>query len=167
MVIRPAGPDDYAAIRAVNLAAFPTAGEADLVDALRAGGDDLVELVALKDGAVVGHILFTRLDLQGESDTLPGAALAPMAVAPDHQGRGVGAALIGAGVEACRDLTVAAVVVLGDPAYYARHGFSAAAARRLHDPFAAGEAFMAMELDRGALNQPRQPVYAEPFGIMI
>jgi len=165
VVIRPARPDDHAAVRAVNLAAFPTAGEADLVHALRANGDALVELVAVQDEVVVGHILFTRLGLEGEDGSLAGAALAPVAVRPDLQRRGIGGALIGAGVEACRDAGAVAVVVLGDPAYYPRHGFSAQAAGRLADPFRAGDAFMAMALCEGVLDRPLRPVYAEPFGI--
>lgn len=164
-MIRPAGPDDHAAIRAVNLAAFPTAEEADLVDALRANGDGLVELVAVLDGAVIGHILFTSLGLAGEHDILPGAALAPMAVTPEHQDQGTGGHLIREGVEACRSSGVQAIVVLGHPTYYPRHGFSAEAAETLHDPFGAGGAFMAMELEKGALSQPRRPIYATPFGI--
>ena len=164
-MIRPAGPGDHAAIRAVNLAAFPTASEADLVDALRANGDGLLELVAAQDDRVIGHILFTRLDLAGDHDILAGAALAPVSVSPDHQDRGVGGCLIRQGVEGCRASGVKAVVVLGNPAYYPRHGFSAQAARNLRDPFDAGDAFMAMELEKGALVQPRRPVYAAPFGM--
>lgn len=165
MVIRPATSGDHAAIRAVNLDAFPTAEEADLVDALRANGDDLVELVAVQDEAFIGHILFTRLGLASENDTVPGAALAPVAVSPGRQNQGVGGGLIMDGVEACRRLGAAAIVVLGHPAYYPRHGFSAQAAKRLHDPFDAGDAFMAMELKAGALDVPRRPLYAAPFGI--
>ena len=165
MVIRPAGQDDHAAIRAVNLEAFPTAQEADLVDALRASGDGLAELVAVLDGAVIGHILFTRLGLAGEHDTLPGAALAPVAVFPEHQNCGVGGRLIIDGVETCRSLGVAAIVVLGHPAYYPRHGFTAQTAAHLKDPFDAGDAFMAMELEKGSLREPRRPIYAEPFRI--
>ena len=167
MVIRPAGPDDHDEIRAVNLAAFPTASEADLVDALRANGDGLIERVAVLDGAVIGHILFTTLGLAGEQDNLPGAALAPVAVLPEHQNRGVGGRLIVDGVEACRSLGVAAIVVLGHPAYYPRHGFTAQAAANLHEPFDAGDAFMAMELEKDSLKQPRRPLYAAPFGIVV
>ena len=165
MVIRSAGPDDHAAIRAVNLAAFPMASEADLVDALRGNGDVLVELVAVQEGALIGHILFTRLDLAGDEDILAGAALAPMAVSPEHQDQGIGGRLIREGVKACLSSGVKAVVVLGHPTYYSRHGFSAEAARNLRDLFDAGGAFMAMELEPGSLKHPRRPIYAAPFGI--
>lgn len=165
MIIRAASPADHDAIRRINITAFPTPGEADLVDALRAGGHAVAEWVVEEAGAVIGHILFSRLDLVGERDTLFGAALAPMAVTPDRQRTGVGRRLIAAGIEACRRESVAAVVVLGHPGYYPRHGFSAEAAARLHDPFGAGPAFMALELDDGALGDPRRPVYAPPFGV--
>ena len=164
-MIRPARPDDRRDIHAIIRAAFETAAEADLVDVLRDGGHALVELVAESDAGLVGHILFTALALKGDQDVLAGAALAPIAVRPDHQRRGVGGRLIAAGVDACRALELAAIVVLGHPAYYPRHGFSAAAARQLHDPFNAGEAFMALELRPGALSVPRRPVYAPAFGV--
>lgn len=165
-MIRPAAPADHPAIRAVNTAAFPTPAEADLVEALRNGGHAIAELVAENAGQIVGHILFTWLDLIGpDSDCLRGAALAPMAVHPDRQRQGVGGRLIAAGVGDCRAAGVAAIVVLGHADYYPRHGFTPAAGR-IEDPFAADAAFMVLELVEGALDRPRRPVYAAPFGVI-
>lgn len=159
-MIRPATPSDAAAIRDVVAAAFGQPDEAELVDRLRADGDVLVELVAEHDGAVVGHILFSRLGI----GAIEGAALAPLAVAPDHQRTGVGVALTRAGIERCRELGVPAIVVLGHADYYPRFGFSPALAAPLEAPFS-GPSFMAMELVPGALGDGGRLRYAPAFGI--
>ena len=160
MQIRPAARADVAAIHAVVAAAFGQPDEARLVDRLRADGDTLVELVADKDRAIVGHILFSRLGI----GALAGAALAPVAVAPAHQRGGIGGALIRAGLDRCRQRGVPAVVVLGHPAYYPRFGFDAALAAPLAAPFA-GPALMAIELTPGALAGGGALAYAPAFGI--
>jgi len=87
-----------------------------------------------------------------------------VAVAPEAQGRGIGAALCRAGIEAVRALGVEAVVVLGHPDYYPRFGFSAEAARRLASPYAGSPAFMALELAPGALAAPLKVDYPAAFG---
>ena len=60
VVVRPEQPKDFGAVRELNLAAFPNAAEANLVDALRTNGKATLSLVAVEDERVVGHILFTR-----------------------------------------------------------------------------------------------------------
>jgi putative acetyltransferase len=165
VVIRPAAPDDHAAIRAVVTAAFTAefgkADEADLVDALRADGDALLELVAEEDGAVVGHILFSPL----ATDTgARFAALAPLSVMPGRQKDGLGSWLMETGHELLRAAGVEAVIVLGHPDYYPRVGYSAEAARTVKAPFA-GPHFMALALKPGALDEPVAVTYARAFGI--
>jgi putative acetyltransferase len=79
----------------------------------------------------------------------PGLALglAPLAVSAGSQGRGVGAALVEAGLEVCRAAGVGLVVVLGDPAYYRRFGFEPAAKVGLKSTYdAPAESFMAIAL---------------------
>lgn len=166
-MIRPERPGDIPAIRAVNRLAFGQADEADLVDALRDGGYAMASLVAEDEGDVVGHILFSRLTIEAAGRTIAAAALAPMAVLPERQREGIGSALVEAGLAACREAGVSAVVVLGHPSYYPRFGFSAEIARRLRHPFpAAGDAFMALELIPGSLDIEDAAVrYAPPFGI--
>src|SRR3990167_7029679 len=160
MVIRPAEPADHPAIHAVVAAAFRQPDEADLVDALRADGDALVELVAIEDDAVVGHILFSPL----QTDTgARFAALAPLSVTPNRQKDGLGTMLMQVGHELCRAAGVEAIIVLGHPAYYPRVGYSAEAARTVKAPFA-GPSFMALSLKPGALDTPVSVTYAKAFG---
>src|SRR5262245_25747072 len=122
MHIRSERPGDISVIRRVNLRAFETGFEADLVEALRQQAQPIVSLVAVVDDAVVGHIMFSPVTLSSHSDVAI-MGLAPMAVAPEVQRRGIGSALVRAGIEECRDLGVAAVVLIGHPEFYPRFGF--------------------------------------------
>lgn len=129
VVVRAEEPGDHDAVRAVHVAAFPTDDEARLVDALRGDPSIVTELslVAEVDGAVVGHVLVTRARLVGDDGERPIALLAPLAVHPDHQRRGVGAALLAAVAERAAGAGEPAIVLEGDPAYYGRHGWEPAA----------------------------------------
>lgn len=161
MVIRPADAGDHDAIRAVVTAAFGQPDEAALVDALRANGDALVELVAVEDEAVVGHVLFSPL----ATDTgARFAALAPLSVHPDRQKDGLGTMLMQVGHELCRAAGVEAVIVLGHPAYYPRVGYSAESAKAVKAPFN-GPSFMALALKPGSLDGPVVVTYAKAFGL--
>src|SRR5262245_11922157 len=121
--IRPEHAGDAAAVCAVHCAAFPTDAEAHLVEWLRARGAARVSLVAEVDDAVVGHVLFSPVSIVAESGCRHGLGLAPVAVMPAHQRRGVGSALVREGLVACREAGCAFVVVLGHPGYYPRFGF--------------------------------------------
>ncbi|MBI4616546.1 MAG: N-acetyltransferase [Planctomycetes bacterium] len=138
-------------MRAVTLAAFPTRAEADLVDALRAGAEPFVSLVAEQGGAIVGHITFSPVTLDALAE-LRIAGLGPMAVAPAHQRRGIGSALVRAGLDTCRTLGFAAVVVLGHPGFYPRFGFAPSVRFGFRSEYDVPEdVFMALELVPGAL----------------
>jgi putative acetyltransferase len=160
-VVRPATPADYAAIRRVEAAAFERDDEAGMVEAVRAEGAVLVELVEDLDGEIVGHILFSRMTTKPARFV---AGLAPVAVSPAAQSRGIGAALCRAGIEALKGMGVEAVVVLGHPDYYPRFGFSTAAAGVLTSPYSGSPAFMALELLPGALAVPLTVDYPAAFG---
>ena len=134
--VRAAGPADSAAIRHVHCAAFPTPAEADLVDALARDGDQMLSLVAVEDGTIVGHILFSRMEVRADDGTLAGLGLAPVAVTPDRQGEGIGSALIEAGLQAAGSIGTEIVFVLGEPAYYGRFGFDARTAKPFASPYA-------------------------------
>jgi len=157
--------EERLAIRSVNEAAFGGREEANLVDALRADGHALISLVAEVDAGIVGHIMFSRMWIQTPTGLASAVALAPVAVLPEHQRRGIGGRLIRHGLELLRDHGEKIVVVLGHPDYYPRFGFSTEKARSLESPFPA-EAFMAIELSPGALDGVRGTVvYPAAFGI--
>jgi putative acetyltransferase len=171
MLIREATAEDRAEIHAVVAAAFGPSpeghapkddgGEADLVDALRADGDALVELVAVEDDFIVGHALFSPLTTDTGQRF---AALAPLSVIPARQNDGLGLALMQVGHELCRKAGVEAVIVLGHPDYYPRAGYSAAAASGVTAPFS-GPSFMALALTTDALQAPVTVTYAKAFGL--
>lgn len=152
MRIRPESEADRAAVRAVNEAAFETATEADLVEALHRKDVSLISLVAEVDGRVVGHILFSPVSLAERAD-LNLMGLAPMAVVPDHQRNGIGSALVRQGLERCKDLGSRAVVVVGHAEYYPRFGFVPADRYALRCEYdVPADVFMVAELETGALN---------------
>jgi putative acetyltransferase len=147
--------DDYSAVRAVHLAAFATALEADLVERLRAGGRAVISPVARDGDSVVGHVLFSPVTVH--ADGLPdnviahGLGLAPLAVLPAFQRRGIGRALVEAGLALCRQSGVGFVVVVGDPRYYSRFGFEPGSQYGLLDEYSAGDAFQVLRLDPAML----------------
>jgi putative acetyltransferase len=143
---------DIAAVRAVNTEAFGRPDEARLVDRLRARVSPYLGLVATAGDDVVGHILFTPLTFQAGAERATFMALAPMAVRTAWQRRGVGSALVRAGLAECRAVGHDVVIVVGHPAYYPRFGF--VPGRPLgwtSDPPFPDEAFMVAELAPGAL----------------
>lgn len=156
---------DVASVHAVNVAAFETDAEARLVDTLRKVADPVISLVAEVDGTVVGHILFTPVSAETAVD-MRLMGLAPMAVLPAYQRRGIGSALVRAGLEACRERGVGAVVVLGHPTYYPRFGFVNSSRFGLESEYDVPRgAFMALELIPGALEAVSGTVrYHEAFG---
>ncbi len=110
-----------------------------------------IVLVAEQAGQPVGHILFSPVTLTGQVD-LALMGLAPMAVVPEQQNTGIGSALVEAGLEACRDKGICAVVVLGHPSYYPRFGFAPASGYDIDSDYdVPDEIFMALELETGAL----------------
>ena len=107
----------------MNASAFETTAEADLIEALRVQAHPVVSLVAVEGGTIVGHIMFSPVSLSGHPG-LKIMGLAPMAIAPEYQRKGIGSALVRAGLDQCKQLGFGAVVVLGHPEYYPRFGFS-------------------------------------------
>ncbi len=154
---------DAAGIRDVHRAAFGGTAEAVLVDRLRDARLVLVSLVAVEHGRIVGHVLFSELPVEGAARTVRAASLAPVAVLPDCQRRGIGSALIREGLAACAARGCEAVIVVGEPAYYERFGFSARRAHHLASPYA-GEFCMALALTPGALDCGAGKIlYSAPF----
>jgi putative acetyltransferase len=136
--IRGEQPADYDEIAAVVSSAFGRDDEARLVAELRKlpSFDPALSLVAIADGILVGHVLFTDITIrQPSGKALPAVALAPVAVRPERQRSGVGSRLVTAGLRACRDRGDRLVIVVGHPDYYPRFGFLPARKRGLEAPF--------------------------------
>lgn len=152
MQIRAETEADQPVVYDINRAAFGRSAEADLVEQLRQKASPFISLVAEVDGEVRGHILFTPVVLDEDTD-LKLMGLAPMAVTPGCQNGGVGSALVKAGLAACADQGVGAVVVLGHPNYYPRFGFSPASTFGIRSTYdVPDDVFMAVELIAGYLD---------------
>jgi len=151
MRIRDEEERDRPAVREIISAEFDTGAEADLVDALRDEASPCVSLVAEEDGVVVGHVMFSPVTVD-EHPEVKMMGLAPLAVLYEYRGRGIGSALIRAGLERCRELGALGVVVVGHPDYYPRFGFGPASRFGLRCEYNVPDgAFLALELVPGAL----------------
>ncbi len=145
LIVRPQGSGEAKAVRAVVEAAFGASAEADLVDDLTAAGDSEISVVAEAAGAIVGHVLFSRM-----SAPFRVLALAPVSVVPERQGGGIGAAIVRSGIERAQTAGWEGIFVLGAPAYYRRFGFDPKLAAGFTSPYA-GPHFMALALCAPAL----------------
>jgi putative acetyltransferase len=154
--------NDAAAIDYVLRSAFPTDQEARLVERLRKHQRLRLALVAEIDGVIAGHIAFSAVKIAGSMTNATGVGLAPLAIVPELQGRGLGVQLVREGLCACERLGFGFVVVLGAPEYYRRFGFKNANLFNLENEYGAGEAFMALELKTGSIT-PGLVRYAPEF----
>ena len=167
--IRPEQPIDLDQIHDLHRAAFAGPAEAELVDTVRAGAYFLPELslVAVTgDGSILGHVLVSQVELHPrdeEAGPIPALALAPIAVLPPHQGRGIGSALMHEALERADLREEPCTVVLGSPPFYASFGFVPALPLGLTGPYdAAGEAFR-VRARPGVEVTPGRVVYPPAF----
>ena len=82
---------------------------------------------------------------------------------PDRQRTGVGQRLTRASIETAKEFGAHALIVLGHPEYYPKFGFSPDAATNVKAPYSGSPAFMALELEPGALAEPILVAYPEAF----
>jgi len=153
--IRPETPADVPGVRVVEETAFGRAAEVDLVDLCRQRGKVSLSLVAVRDGHVVGHVLFTPVTLDPPRPGWRGLGLGPIAVLPEFQRTGIGSRLMQTGLEMCREWGFDFVVLLGDPHYYSRFGFIPAREFGLENEYGVEDEFMARELKPGVLKGTR------------
>jgi putative acetyltransferase len=166
MNIRPEAPDERAAVLALTRQAFGGAEEAGIIARLDAGAAVLASLVAIVDGQLRGHILFSPLAVEVEDRAVAAAALAPMCVAPAWQRRGIGAALVEAGIAAMRARGEQAIIVVGHETFYPRFGFSHDVVAGLACAFRDLPAFMGLELVPGVLGgRPGTCAWHPAFGV--
>lgn len=124
-----------------------------MVEALHAADAAPVSLVAVdgSSGDVVGHVLFSPVEIDNGGSGIRVVGLAPVAVLPEYQRKGVGSRLIRAGLEACREAAYDAVVLLGEPSYYSKFGFRRARDYDLSNEYGVDHEFMVVKLRSGAL----------------
>ena len=153
VVVREEQSGDVGAIRVIHEKAFGQPQEADIVDSLRQNCARLVSLVAVIGEEAVGHILFSPALVESNRGTIEGMGLAPMAVLPEHQRRGIGSKLVRAGIAGLKDTGCPFVIVLGHPEYYPRFGFERASRHGLRSQWdVPDEAFMVLTLDQTAMS---------------
>jgi putative acetyltransferase len=148
--IRPEESTDIEQVREIVRTAFPTEAESKLVDALRANGKAVISLVAVSRDELLGHILFSHVFTTPPGEA-KGIRLAPIAVRPDLQSRGIGSGLIREGLHLCKELHFDYCVVLGDPIYYQRFGFEKATTFGMRNEYGVDHEFMVIRFtDRSA-----------------
>lgn len=153
MLIRTENESDYGYIREININAFPTSAEADLVEKLRKADIELISLVAIENKSLVGHILFSPVTLEIDNADLKIMGLGPMAVLPKYQNKGIGSKLVNAGLHQCMAQGYDAVAVLGHPNYYPKFGFLPSKIFKIKSEYDVPvDTFMIKELRPGILN---------------
>jgi putative acetyltransferase len=160
--VRPAREEDAPGVRALLTAAFLTHAEADLVQRLQADGDMVIEFVAAEDGRIVGYVGLSRMNVVADGERVVALAVAPVAVLPSHQNRGVARRLMECGLAAANGRGVPLVFVLGDPEVYGRFGFRAETAAPFASPYA-GPHFMAQWLSSARRPTEGRADYARAF----
>ena len=132
---------DHQQVREILRSTFPTDAESKLVDALRENGKAIISLVAVAGDEVLGHILFSPVSTTPPSES-KGLGLAPVAVKPEYQARGIGSQLIREGLRLCKQQHYDYCVVLGSPEYYGRFGFEKASGFDLQNEYGVEDEFM-------------------------
>lgn len=156
--------EDIPAIRFVNEQAFGQPQEAEIIDALRQSCDALLSLVALDEGQVVGHILFSPVTIPNGKDVVQGMGLGPLGVLPAFQRRGIGSKLVETGLRILGEHSIPFVVVLGHAEYYPRFGFERASLHGVLSQWQGvpDEAFMIVVNDAEALHNVKGVAYFRP-----
>jgi putative acetyltransferase len=157
LIIKKATESDLDDVLRIEAEAFGHNKESNLVNDLL--NDDSAKprlsLLAMGNGKAVGHILFTRVRITGNEDALSAMILAPLAILPSAQGKGVGGELIREGLRQLSESTVDLVFVLGHPGYYPRFGFRPAGVHGFDAPYPIpakdAAAWMVQELKPGII----------------
>lgn len=150
--IRGTLPDDHADVVSLCAVAFPDEDLTGLVGQLLQD-DDVVSLIACDGASLLGHIALTWCGL--EMTDIRMGLLGPLAVAPSSQGRGIGSALVEAGLASCDADGISKVLVFGDPRYYGRFGFVRETA--IQPPYPLPEAWRTAWQSRPGIGAARNP----------
>jgi putative acetyltransferase len=148
VAIRAEAPGDAPAITEVVREAFGgNDAEPKLVSLIRQRGEVLTSLVAVRNEIIIGHVLVSPIELDAASD-VEFAGIAPLSVAVDYQGQGIGGMLMRAAIAASRKQGIAALFLLGSPQYYRRFGFVSS---HIGNEYGATDSFMHFEILPGCL----------------
>jgi len=164
MHIRETSASDLDAVIAVHDEAFGCEDVTSLTRLLLQdpSGKPAISLLALIDDRVAGHILFTNARVSGTDDKVTASILAPLAVVPEFQGKGVGGKLIETGLQMLTEAGFDLVFVLGHPGYYPRHGFEPAGCLGFEAPYPIpdkdADAWMVQALRPGVIGNVRGKV---------
>lgn len=167
-IIRKERLEDHEEIKELNNEAFGTENEAKLIEAIRSSTKFINELSLVAETSskeIIGHILFSKITIETANGAVDSLALAPMAVKPNFQNRGVGSSLVREGLQRCKQLGYSSVIVLGHPSFYPKFGFVTAASKGIRPPFKVSEeVFMVFEVKENALENVNGIVkYPEAF----
>jgi putative acetyltransferase len=162
--IRDERPSDAPSIHAVNTRAFGRDREANIVDALRSNNAVSLSLVAIREGKLIGHVMYSPVSV-GEAT---GAGLAPLAVLPEHQRCGIGSDLVRVGKRRLEATGCRFIVVLGHPSFYLRFGFSPAGTYGISCQWnAPDDAFMVAMLSEPAADLKGVAKYRPEFSTVL
>ncbi len=166
--IRSEEPNDAAGIAAVLTDAFSRKDEAELVSMIRNSDayDPELSLVCVRDGAIVGYVLFSPVVIRAaDTDETNALALAPVAVLTQFRNQGIGTALIEEGIHRSHQKGAKIIVVLGEPVYYRRFRFESAKKYEIEPPWEVSEGFfMILGLEKNVLRDVHGIVhYPEAF----
>ncbi|MCZ8512140.1 N-acetyltransferase [Paenibacillus filicis] len=168
MLIRTEQSSDHEEVYRLNYMAFGNReNESRLIEKIRSSEGFIPELslVAIEGDQLVGHALFSKAKLVGEETTREVIVLAPIAVAPGCQRRGIGSALIREGLGRCKAWGAELVFLIGHPEYYPKFGFQAA--RRLGFDLkqfqVPDEVFLVCQLEEGQTPMRGELRYPDSF----
>jgi len=153
--------NDYNQIRKINDLAFGQENEGKMIESLRKTSDynASLSLVAEIKEKIVGHILFYPVKIKNEKEEYTVLSLAPIAVHPEYQSKGIGSKLVKTGLQIAKENNFDIVIVVGHPKYYPRFGFKPAGNWGIKHPFdVPNDVFLALELKDNALKNCRGKV---------
>ena len=159
ITIRSEQQTDIETIYRIEAAAFEGEAHADLVNQLRAEEELILSHVAVVNDKIVGHAAYSLVTVTDGDIVQRFPALGPIGVLPSYQGRGIGSALVRAGLEAMSNMEYGLVFLVGSPLYYPRFGYQPAQPLGFTSDYVEDESrhehFMVAALDEGAFGNVR------------
>ncbi len=162
--VRPETPSDYPRITQIHKLAFNRPNEADLIDLIRQSNRYIpgLTLVAEIDEMIVGHIVYSEINLVNQ-ETISVLGLAPLAVHPEFQNRGIGSQLVQVSLTLAKIRQYPLIIVLGDPKFYAKFGFQPSVDYQIHSPFPVPEEYFMVKVFNDKIQHQGNIIYPQAF----